>query len=62
MARTPDGATARDTSVVVRMTTNMRNDMDSQRSFRGGMSRSTYIRWLISQDSRRIEHERGDSQ
>lgn len=60
MARTPDGATARDTSVVVRMTTNMRNDLDRQRSIRGGMSRSTYVRWLIAQDTKRIDHERGD--
>jgi len=59
MARTPDGITARDRIVQVRLTAHMQSDLDEQRAFRGGMSRSTYIRWLISQDTKRIAHERG---
>lgn len=35
--------------------------IDSQRAFRGGMSRSTYLRWLISQDGKRIAREKGEA-
>lgn len=33
--------------------------IDEQRAFRGGMSRSTYIRWLITRDGKRIASEKG---
>lgn len=42
------------------MTSEMRNDLDAQRAYRGGMSRSTYVRWLITQDSKRIQKEKGN--
>lgn len=31
--------------------------VDRQRAFRGGMSRSAYIRWLVREDGKRIERE-----
>lgn len=37
----------------------MKATLDSQRAVRGGMTRSSYIRWLITQDTKRIEQERG---
>lgn len=60
MVRTPDGPVARDAIVTFRITDTMGTQLDGQRAFRGGMSRSTYIRWLISQDAKRIERERGE--
>lgn len=36
----------------------MRAELDAQRAFRGGMSRSTYVRWLVTQDAKRIEREK----
>jgi hypothetical protein len=31
--------------------------LDANRRARGGMDRSTYIRWLVAQDQRRIANE-----
>ncbi len=59
MARTPDGPVTREAIVTFRMTDTMKATLDTQRASRGGMSRSSYIRWLITQDGKRIEHERG---
>lgn len=33
--------------------------VDEQRSARGGMSRSAYLRWLIREDGKRIRREKG---
>jgi hypothetical protein len=41
------------------MTDPMKATLDSQRAARGGMTRSSYIRWLIAQDTKRIEQEKG---
>lgn len=46
--------------IPARMTPEMVTGLDGQRAFRGGMSRSSYIRWLIQQDAKRIERERGE--
>jgi hypothetical protein len=32
--------------------------LDSQARARGGMARSTYLRWLLDEDGKRIEKER----
>ncbi len=58
MVRTPDGPVAREAIVTFRITASMGTQLDGQRAFRGGMSRSTYIRWLIAQDAKRIEQEK----
>lgn len=47
-------------TVQVRLTTPMSVSLDAQRRDRGGMSRSAYIRWLISEDTKRIRRERGE--
>lgn len=57
MVRTPEGSTARDVIVTVRITPQMKAIIDSQRRSRGGMSLSTYLRWLVTQDTKRIEQE-----
>ena len=36
-------------------------NLDSQRAFRGGMTRSAYVRWLIKQDGKKIDREKGAS-
>lgn len=59
MVRTPDGSEPRVQTLQVRVTPTMASDLDGQRAFRGGMSRSTYIRWLVAQDGKRIARERG---
>lgn len=59
MVRTPDGSLPRESIVTFRVTAAMGAQVDAQRAFRGGMSRSTYIRWLIAQDAKRIEREKG---
>ena len=61
MARTPDGAMAREESITTRMAIPDRVALDKQRATRGGMSRSAYIRWLIREDGKRITRERGDA-
>lgn len=33
--------------------------VDRQRSYRGGMTRSAYVRWLIREDGKRITREQG---
>jgi hypothetical protein len=35
------------------------DQMDRQARARGGMSRSTYLRWLLDQDNKRIAREQG---
>jgi len=60
MARTPDGPATRQAIVTFRMTDTMRATLDVQRAARGGMSRSSYIRWLITQDGKRIANEKGE--
>jgi hypothetical protein len=35
------------------------SQLDRQARDRGGMSRSTYLRWLLEQDRKHIERERG---
>lgn len=60
MARTPDGPFARGVSVTTRMSPIECEKLDAQRRERGGMDRSTYIRWLVSQDGKRIHREKGD--
>lgn len=59
MVRTPDTGIVREASITTRMTTPDVADMDSQRRERGGMSRSGYIRWLIREDKKRINREKG---
>ncbi len=34
-------------------------DLDAGSRYRGGMDRSTYIRWLIQQDKKAITREKG---
>lgn len=58
MARTPDGAVAREISVTARMTTQGVEKLDTQRRARGGMTRSAYIRWLVNEDEKRLRRER----
>lgn len=36
-------------------------DLDAGGRYRGGMDRSTYIRWLVQQDKKRIANERAIS-
>lgn len=60
MARTPDGTVARDRFIHVRVTPLQVAELDEQRAFRGGMSSSAYIRWLIAQDGKRIAREKGE--
>jgi len=57
MARTPDGLTARTKMTSFRLEATEVDQMDRQAVARGGMSRSTYLRWLIDQDKKRIERE-----
>lgn len=59
MVRTPDGAVARDKFLHVRITPTDEAALTRQRSLRGGMSASAYVRWLIAQDGKRIEREKG---
>lgn len=61
MARTPDGAAAREVSMTTRITHEVERTVDSQRAYRGGMSRSAYVRWLIAEDGKKIARERGAS-
>jgi hypothetical protein len=59
MARTPDGAVTRDKFLHVRLTPTDEAALNRQRGLRGGMSASAYVRWLITQDGKRIEREKG---
>lgn len=58
MGRAPDRAVSRKHSITSRMDDTEVADLDAGGAARGGMDRSTYIRWLIQQDKRRIASER----
>lgn len=58
MGRAPDRAVTRKHSITTRMDDNELRDLDAGGSARGGMDRSTYLRWLVAQDKRRIANER----
>ena len=59
MARTPDGLTARTKMTSFRLEETEVDQMDRQARARGGMTRSTYLRWLLDQDNKRIAREQG---
>lgn len=59
--RHPDGAMARTHSITSRMTTPQVQKMDLQHTYRGFPDRSSYIRWLIDQDGKAIDREKGAS-
>lgn len=58
MARTPDGLSKRAKVTSFRLQDHEVDQLDRQAAQRGGMERSTYLRWLIDQDKRKIDRER----
>jgi hypothetical protein len=59
MGRAPDRAVSRKHSITSRMDDTEVADLDAGGRHRGGMDRSTYIRWLIQDDKKRIAREQG---
>jgi hypothetical protein len=57
MGRAPDRAVSRKHSITSRMDDAEVADLDAGGAVRGGMDRSTYIRWLIQEDKKRIARE-----
>ena len=58
MGRTPDGLNRRGVVTSFRLEPAEVDQLEAQAKQRGGMSRSTYLRWLITQDQSKIERER----
>lgn len=58
MGRAPDRAVSRKHSITTRMDDGERADLTSGGAYRGGMDHSTYIRWLVQEDKKRIARER----
>lgn len=58
MARTPDGLTSRAKVTSFRLEPSEVKQLDDQAKARGGMTRSNYLRWLVTQDQAKIERER----
>lgn len=58
MGRAPDRAVSRKHSITSRMDDDEVRDLDAGGARRGGMDRSTYIRWLVQEDKKRIARER----
>lgn len=57
MGRAPDRAVSRKHSITSRMDDDEVRDLDAGGARRGGMDRSTYIRWLVQEDKKRIARE-----
>jgi hypothetical protein len=58
MARTPDGLNKRAVVTSFRLEPAEVDQLDEQAMARGAMSRSTYLRWLVNEDKKKIAKER----